>query len=595
MTTCPSSPNSTKSRADRGFTLIEILVAVGAVALIAVGLAAVFDSVGKTVSGGRKLSRYNSLSTQIEMQLRRDINAMTRDGILMIRQQFSSDAANPARQRAVFLSDRDQDTALPARARRVDELLFFARGEFVQSAEPISPDYIATSDTARIYYGHGQRRVDSDVNYGVPGNNRVLRYDDETGVLGSGGSVAIRGQLLGGLLGNNRFAGDWALLRQQTLLINPALTRRDYPAVGNIPRNSPLLQDSAWQVALQPAQSSLFRKVARLIPNTTTRQAPTPLWSQYTPSTGTVPGVGAAANRPLVASGLVEIIASDLSELRSYITTCPNGPDLVTSYTQVDPSTTAWTARAGWPSDPAVDQALTRTHRWMSEVFPTQSDGWVPINALDPSVSGSRVRFETKWPDMTQALPATATNQLAAAYARRDQTALGASVLLERCSEFIVEWSFGQWDLRTESLVWYGKSGAANVQGQRAINFYNDAVNSYISFDAQSRYQPFRRKRGTVPTVPVSPTALTEANLAGYVPSTRLIYGTQNPVAEQCLTSYFGFFDPTYTPADADQIRSIPWVWPKLLRITVRIADERDPTQEETFQYIFELPAQPMP
>jgi hypothetical protein len=588
---CSGAPTAASSA--RAFTLIEILVAVGAVALIAVGLAAVFDSVGKTVSGGRKLSRYNTLSTQIELQLRRDINAMTRDGILMIRQQFTSNGSTPVRQRSVFLSERDQDISLPARPRRIDELLFFARGDFVQAAEPISPAYIAASDTARIYYGHGQRRIDSDVNYGVPGTNRVLRYDDETGVSGAGGGNAIRGQILGGLLGNNRYAGDWALLRQQTLLINPSLTRRRSPGVGNVPTDSPLLQDSAWQVALQPAQSSLFRKIARIIPDATNRPVPVSLWSQYTPIVGAVPGLRAPSNRPLVASGLVEIITSDLSELRSVITTCPSGPDLVNSYTAIDPATTTWKAEAGWPaSNPAADQALFRTHRWMSEVFPTQSDAWAPLNALDPSVSGSRVRYETKWPDPTQALPATAANQLAAAYARRDQTALGSSVLLERCSEFIVEWSFGQWDPNLLSLVWYGVSGPVDAQGDRPISFYNDSVARYHSFEGFTRYQPFKRKRNTNPPIPTSGTPLTESNLAGYVPSTRLIYGTQTPNPVECLTSYFGYFDPTYTPADTDQIRTIPWVWPKLMRITLRIADERDPTQEETFQYIFELPAQ---
>lgn len=593
----PSAPQAKRpSRSgSRGFTLIEILVAVGAVALIAVGLAAVFDSVGKTVSGGRKLSRYNALSTQIEQQLRRDINSMTRDGILMIRQQFSSAITNNGlTQSGVFLSERDQDISLPARPRRIDELVFFARGEFIQSAEPISPEYIATSDTARIYYGHGQRRVDSDVNYGVPGTNRVLRYDDETGICGLGLSNGIRGQLLGGLLGNNRFAGDWALLRQQSLLINPSLTRRDLPAVGAVPRNSPLLQDSAWQIALQPAQSSLFRKVARLIPDATNRPVPASLWSQYTPITGSVPNIGRPpANRPMTGSGLVEIIASDLSELRSYITTCPNGPDLVTAYSFIDPTVTPWVAGAGWPvSGNPADQALVRTHRWMSEVFPTQTDAWVPVNAVDPSVSGSRIRFETKWPDPTQALPATANNQLAAAYARRDQTMLGSSVLLERCSEFIVEWSFGQWNPNLLSLVWYGGAGPVDATGQRPISYYNDAVASYHSFEGFTRYQPFKRKRNTTPPIPTSATPLNESNLAGYVPSTRLIYSTQTPNPLQCLTSYFGYHDPTYTPAADDQIRTIPWVWPKLIRITIRIADERDPTQEETFQYVFELPAQ---
>jgi prepilin-type N-terminal cleavage/methylation domain-containing protein len=593
MTSHTSHSSSPSQRSSRGFTLIEILVAVGAVALIAVGLAAVFDSVGKTVSGGRKLSRYNALSTQIELQLRRDINSMTRDGILMIRQQFTSNGSNPTLQRGVFLSERDQDISLPARPRRIDELLFIGRGEYIQAAEPISPDYIATSDTARIYYGHGQRRIDSDVNYGVPGTNRVLRYDDDPGISGAGGANAIRGQILGGLLGNNRFAGEWALLRQQTLLINPALTRRDLPAVGSVRRNSPLLQDSAWQIALQPAQSSLFRKISRILPDAANRPVPTSLWSQYTPITGNVPGLRPPSNRPVTASGLVEIISSDPSELRSFITTCPIGPRDVNTYDDIDPTTIPWVARAGWPTTGSpADDALTRTHAWMSEVFPTQSDGWAPLNVLDPSVSGSRPRFETKWPDSSQALPTNASTQLEAAYARRDQTALGSSILLERCSEFIVEWSFGQWDPNLLSLVWYGVGGPVNAQGQRPISFYNDAVASYHSFEGFTRYQPFKRLRNTNPPIPTSASPLNQSNLAGYVPSTRLIYGTQTPNPVQCLTSYFGYHDPTYTPADTDQIRTIPWVWPKLIRITIRIADERDPTQEETFQYVFELPAQ---
>ncbi|MBU6414071.1 MAG: prepilin-type N-terminal cleavage/methylation domain-containing protein [Planctomycetes bacterium] len=591
----PQSPSSSQN-SRRGFTLIEILVAVGAVALIAVGLAAVFDSVGKTVSGGRKLSRYNALSTQIELQLRRDINSMTRDGILMIRQQFASNGSTPVLQRPVYLSERDQDISLPPRLRRIDELLFIGRGEYIQAGEPISPDYIATSDTARIYYGHGQRRIDSDVNYGVPGTNRVLRYDDDPGVSGAGGGNAIRGQILGGILGNNRYAGDWALLRQQTLLINPSLTRRDLAAVGAEPRNSPLLQDSGWQIALQPAQSSLFRKVARILPDATNRPVPTSLWSQYTPITGNVPGLRPPSNRPNTASGLVEIIASDPSELRSFITTCPIGPDGVGNYSQIDPTAAGalpWQAEAGWPTAGSLaDAALTRTHQWMAQVFPTQSDAWAPIIALDPSVSGSRIRYEAKWPDPTQALPATANNQLAAAYARRDQTMLGSSVLLERCSEFIVEWSFGQWNPSLLSLVWYGGAGPVDASGQRPISFYNDAVATYHSFEGFTRYQPFKRKRNTNPPIPTSATPLNESNLAGYVPSTRLIYGTQTPNPLQCLTSHFGYHDPTYTPAADDQIRTIPWVWPKLIRITIRIADERDPTQEETFQYVFELPAQ---
>src|SRR4051812_43692171 len=78
-----------------GFTLIEIVVAVGAVALVAVGLASIFDSVGKTVTGGRRLSVLNTYGSLIESQMRRDFEAMTRDGFLVIRQQWVDSGATP--------------------------------------------------------------------------------------------------------------------------------------------------------------------------------------------------------------------------------------------------------------------------------------------------------------------------------------------------------------------------------------------------------------------------------------------------------------------------------------------------------------------
>src|SRR4051812_14607301 len=80
---------SGKAPARPGFTLMEIVVAVGAVAIVAVGLASIFDSVGKTVTGGRRLSVLNSYSSLIESQFRRDFEAMTRDGFLVIRQQWT--------------------------------------------------------------------------------------------------------------------------------------------------------------------------------------------------------------------------------------------------------------------------------------------------------------------------------------------------------------------------------------------------------------------------------------------------------------------------------------------------------------------------
>jgi prepilin-type N-terminal cleavage/methylation domain-containing protein len=88
----PRTANVSSTR--RGFTLLEILVALGAVVVVAVGLASIFRSVGETVSAGRRLSRINQVSKLLEQQLRSDFGRMTRDGFLAIRQGYADRNGN---------------------------------------------------------------------------------------------------------------------------------------------------------------------------------------------------------------------------------------------------------------------------------------------------------------------------------------------------------------------------------------------------------------------------------------------------------------------------------------------------------------------
>jgi hypothetical protein len=82
---------------------------------------------------------------------------------------------------------------------------------------------------------------------------------------------------------------------------------------------------------------------------------------------------------------------------------------------------------------------------------------------------------------------------------------------------------------------------------------------------------------------------------------------------------YFGFTDPTFQPGtigpqrdefdferslSADEAArraqtgrlslqdpdTIEWPWPKLLRVSITLADAGDPTIEQTFQFVFRLP-----
>ena len=90
-----------------------------------------------------------------------------------------------------------------------------------------------------------------------------------------------------------------------------------------------------------------------------------------------------------------------------------------------------------------------------------------------------------------------------------------------------------------------------------------------------------------------------------------LIHGRRTSEEDKPLTSYFGYFDPTFNPDlrgdtpnsgpdgdvedDGDALSpTLPWAWPELIRITLTLTDPIDPTFEQTFQFVFETPGNPV-
>jgi len=88
----PSSSRGV-SRACSGFTIIEIMVTVGILVLVAAGVASVFTSISDTVNTGKRVSEINRFSAQLERVMRRDFENMTRDGYLVIANQYTNDGA----------------------------------------------------------------------------------------------------------------------------------------------------------------------------------------------------------------------------------------------------------------------------------------------------------------------------------------------------------------------------------------------------------------------------------------------------------------------------------------------------------------------
>lgn len=605
-----------------GFTLIEMLVAVGAVAFVAVGIASIFGSVGDTVSRGRSVSALTQYASVLERQMRDDFAAMTRDGFLVIRHDLA-DEGNPVPLYA------DQPIG-QWRERRVDEIVFFVNRPSRSAREPVVPGFVPEGSSARIYYGHGQRRRPDPDPSSVYARPDVID-DNRTG------------DLLGrNTPGNpNRLAGQWTLLRHETALVSVGGGLGEAPPfTGAVLAASP---DNRLQVALQPAAESIFRSVNAL----NTSSCPT-----IFPGVATVrraSGVSSASpnDSPIFESGIVDVATTNLQEIRGVVTASPGVlefPGSPVGYSYISPL--ALTDCADYFGPSSVVGPMGVQQAWMLDAFPAPSH---PV-ALDfdrnprppgiepnystvgiPVIERARMRYEDAPPDLHTHLfdLSTAGTATRGAIRLADQQALASSAFIPRVAEFIVEWSFGKLD-DDGRIIWHG--------AEREIDYDRDGtvdqtILPYPRYDREVRgtpadlagsfFVPYRlRSTPTAGTAGVgtTPRRFTAVPLLGDPIHTSLSGDFANvgdthasfPVLPQVIhgvattgptVSYFGYTLPFFDPenpdndnnqADAAAEQTMDWPWPELVRVTVTLVDPGNETIERTFQYVFPTPGNPV-
>ncbi len=613
-----------------GFTMVEMIVTVGILMVVAAGIATIFSSVGDTVSKGRKLSELNQFAARVERIMREDFESMTRDGFLVIVNRN----ANFGQDVKLFRGEQTNiDENLypgfsdgPGRVRRSDEIMFFTRGEYETARRAVSPDMIARSSEAAIYYGHGQKRRPQLT--GFNGINNFFfnpapwdsNFDFEGGINQAG--VGITSTT--GTLNPNEFARDWSLLRQVTLLSTPIGESRQVPRElfgysRGVANQRGWLMDSDRQIALQPASRSIFNALgwsdpSRVGPGSTdpirwlgdnaVNQLSSREWPQYR------------------ASGVVDIVTEDLAMIRGMIQALPVkvspfdysffdegsgfgvnvGADAVVQNRDqfaFDYWVTPSDADAVIPDPKDADELnLTGSapHRmnmrqWMIDALPSRWD-----MSFTPPRHLAGVRYEdipTRIMYPESQFEVSDRGDLQRAYAQAHQEMLGSSIFVPRCTEFIVEWSYGfLQDLANpgspnyKKMIWYGLD--------RYVDSNNDGI---LSLDGPN---PDQRA-----AVPYSQRVLTGA--AATDPATgrsrergmdpRLVVGVNRlpvlggppPLSPDYVEiATFGFMDPKGTPDDISDDEE--WIWPKFIRITMRLGDPTDPEIEQTYQVIFELP-----
>jgi prepilin-type N-terminal cleavage/methylation domain-containing protein len=574
----------------RAFTLIEMMVGVGAVAIVAVGLAAIFRSVGDTVSGGRRVSVLNTYAALIESQLRRDFENMSRDGFLIIRNQWTDlDGSGSMEVPTDNLAIAPNTPRTPAR--RIDELQFVISGDFRSARKPLLPGVEPNSNTAIVYIGHGQiaplpavpalGTTPDRLNFKKP----VPATDDAIAVLTAPFGAAS------GTVGQdnpNQFPINWTLLRHQTLLVSPesekALPVDETTSAFGYDATNPAgyesLRNRATQFFLQPAASSPFRAISTNWPDTDAPHYPE-LRMRFDTSLYTTEGF-----LPQRASGVVDIATGTIAEIRSRVSGMDVFPRTITGPAIPDPALSITPRNpASGPQRPTSPQPIDFAHAWLNDLMPTDSRNFESARARRDSLPlptappmGTRIRYEQGPTDLLAAL-SNPGSAYATAVRHADQLMLSSSNFVPHCVGFRVDWSFGLNTINGE-VVWHGLPSRESVVAGTAADIL-----------------PY----------PFSPVGRHDLDLVISRPPTgapithrvtdRLIHGVTPAVTVSEMTSYFGWIDPTYVPsgtaapvADSPTSQVVPWAWPRMVRVTVTLADPLDPSDERSFQYIFAVP-----
>ncbi len=604
-------------RRNAGFTVVELLVAIAVLAIISSGLAMIFASVGDAVTDGRRVSELNRAAARIETQIRADLEQLTRDGFLVVVNRYATDEdgvvfgmPGAADENGVRLSPRDT----LGRPRRVDEFMFFARGDFQTKRPAIAPGMIATSSEAAIYYGLGQRRPIDLRNINNASNFYFNPHPTDANVrrpIWSPGATyrPLLGQpeSPGSLPNPNRYARDWTLLRQATLLAEPktvsVLPESVYGWRRDNLQDRTILMDSARQIALQPAARSIFNSLSWSDPGMFGSPGSVPddamsRWWVGDFSTAGRPGLASQDARAAPAwraSGVVDVAQGDVLTIRRQFEALaayntpgdyaapsvfarPAGGGRPSFNQTADAFAVQWDDHLTHPAPWSGKDLNLTAHRdqiraWALDMLPSLWDG----ESIPPRhIAG--VRYE---PLPTRLIHADRVSsdqeRLARAIAEANQEMLASQVFVPRCSEFIVEWSFGYvdpslspGDPKFKQIRWHGLPRAdRDTNGDDRIDLTDHANTNWRIVE---RYE--KRTGSGLPNPLPDP----EREHLAMVPS------PGNPLTDPEV-AVFGLAEAANAIQD-----NVVAPWPRLIRITMSLADPEDETVERTYQFVFAVP-----
>ena len=217
-----------RSESRGGFTLVELMVAVGLLLVVIVAVSRIFSTASKVASLGEAVNDILQETGAIERQIRTDISRIDYDGVLVIQCVAIRNDANLLSSSSAPLIDPSR----PANATiRCDQLVFFSKGTQTSARFAGNQDLgpfngLARSNVSRILYGHGVQLPDLIPQGATSSRPDPIAFSDRPLLPWSFDTVAS-GSLEykywwgggGGVTnGTQPEARDWTLARQAILL-----------------------------------------------------------------------------------------------------------------------------------------------------------------------------------------------------------------------------------------------------------------------------------------------------------------------------------------------------------------------------------------
>lgn len=484
----------------RAFTLTELLVAIGAVAVLTVGIGRIFASINGLVSTGIAVAELDQVARTIEQRFREDLEALSDmesdETYIAIRMR---EIGHP--DRPIYLSAEDREFDIRAgvspydeesRAvyRRLDEIVFIAGGQAGSRSfataqfDDFWTEAMPASEHARIYWGHGLKPKQSpdwpapDPENRFPADEtaqrtppRLFEPDGYFGDRAGENDQSTLNPTIPTIFGRNEYASEWTLVRQPTLLLGP-------DASGDSQRRGGPFPVMAGAVNALPLGAGAAREYAPFIRDIETFAR---VWPDLN-------GFAGEFNQPgnseddwpdprMLRHGRVDIIAQSLEGVRRFLEGEPQpAPD-------GDGAPVDAPAIVGWPFESGIGRLGQDpdTGDWWSELDneTLQQPLWRwPDRASTTTkpLGQARMDYRDTLQDLRSAIAGTIIRPLveieppvldhirdSSAFDEEDpENALmdNHAVIAPRCSSFEIAWTDGsvaieEWDLNADGVPEY--------------------------------------------------------------------------------------------------------------------------------------------